>query len=339
MRRVLVVGGAGYIGSHTAQALARAGFQPIVLDNLSTGHLASVRWGPFIYGDVGDVDVVRRALRHYRIDAVMHFAASAYVGESVSAPRQYFQNNVANTLALLDEMLDAGVPDIVFSSTCATYGVPAIIPIAEDHAQIPVNPYGDSKLFIERALHAYDHAYALKYVALRYFNAAGADPGGDVGEDHDPETHIIPLAIDAALGRRHAVTIFGTDYPTADGTAVRDYTHVSDLATAHVRALAYLARGGRSIALNLGTGRGYSVREVIAAVERVGGLPVPLHQADRRPGDPPALVADATRAGDVLGWHARFTNLDEIVRTAWNWRIRTVPETTSTRSWAEASHG
>jgi UDP-glucose-4-epimerase GalE len=317
--RILITGGAGYIGSQTAKALAAQGIEPVVLDNLTTGHRWAVRWGPFVLGDVGDRGLMRRVLREYGIEGVVHFAASAYVGESVYEPRKYFQNNVANTLALLDAMMDTGVGRIVFSSTCATYGVPQDLPIGEDHAQRPVNPYGDSKFFVERVLRAYGDAYGLNWVALRYFNAAGADPDGELGEEHDPEPHLIPLVIGAALGSRPYVEVFGTDYPTPDGTAIRDYVHVVDLADAHVRALGHLRNGGESLAVNLGTGRGYSVREVIAAVERVGGCPVPVREALRRPGDPPALVADPARARELLGWRAQHADLDGIVRSAWAW--------------------
>jgi UDP-arabinose 4-epimerase len=319
MTRVLVTGGAGYIGSQTAKHLAAAGFRPVVLDNLSTGHRWAVRWGPLVRGDVGDGDLVRRVIREYAVAAVVHFAASAYVGESVRQPRKYFQNNVANTLALLDAMIDTGVGHLVFSSTCATYGVPDVLPVREDNPQRPSSPYGDSKLFVERALDAYGRAYGLRWAALRYFNAAGADPEGELGEDHDPETHLIPLAIDAARGRRPSVDVFGTDYSTPDGTAIRDFVHVADLAAAHVRALRYLLDGGESLALNLGAGTGHSVLEVIAAVEKVSGRPVPVRESARRPGDPPALVADPRRAEAVLGWQARHSDLEFIVRTAWRW--------------------
>jgi len=259
-------------------------------------------------------------MAEYRVEGVIHLAAHAYVGESVAAPRKYFKNNVTGTLALLDAMMDTGVERIVFSSTCATYGLPESLPIAEDHPQRPVNPYGDSKLFIERVLQAYGHAYDLRWITLRYFNAAGADPDGELGEDHDPETHVIPLAIAAALGQRPWIDVFGTDYPTHDGTAIRDFIHVTDLADAHVRALRHLRNGGESLALNLGTGTGYSVREVIAAVERVGRCSVPVREAPPRPGDPPALVADARRAQSVLAWQPRYADLDVIVGTAWDWQ-------------------
>jgi len=258
-------------------------------------------------------------MAEHHIEGVIHFAAHAYVGESVSEPRKYFHNNVANTLALLDAMMDVGVERIVFSSTCATYGLPESLPIGEDHPQRPVNPYGESKLFVERILQAYGHAYDLRWINLRYFNAAGADPDGELGEDHDPETHLIPLVIHAALGQRPWIDVFGTDYKTSDGTAIRDFIHVTDLADAHVRALRHLRNGGESLALNLGTGTGYSVREVIAAVERVGRCSVPVREAPPRPGDPPALVADARRAQSVLGWQPRYADLDVIVGTAWDW--------------------
>jgi UDP-glucose-4-epimerase GalE len=302
--------------------LAREGIEPIVLDNLATGHRSAVRWGPFVQGDIGDGDLVRWILREYKIAAVVHFAASAYVGDSVRDPRSYFRNNVANTLVLLDAMLDGGVHRVVFSSTCASYGLPAALPITEDQPQVPVNPYGESKLFVERALRAYDQAYGLRWLALRYFNAAGADPEGELGEDHDPETHLVPVVIDAALGHRPWVDVFGTDYPTPDGTAVRDFVHVTDLADAHVRALGHLLGGRESVALNLGTGTGHSVREVVAMVEAVGGRSVPVREAPRRPGDPPALLADARRARELLGWRPRYANLEDIVRTAWDWRVR-----------------
>jgi UDP-glucose-4-epimerase GalE len=317
--RILVTGGAGFIGSQTAKTLAAQGIEPVVLDNLTTGHRWAVRWGPFVRGDVGDRELMRRVLRDYDIEGVVHFAAAAYVGESVYEPRKYFQNNVANTLALLDAMMEVGVGRIVFSSTCATYGIPNDLPIGEDHAQRPVNPYGGSKFFVERVLRTYGDAYGLHWVALRYFNAAGADPDGELGEEHDPETHLIPLVIAAGLGMQPGVEVFGTDYPTPDRTAIRDYVHVVDLADAHVRALGHLRDGGESLAVNLGTGGGYSVREVIAAVERVGGRPVPVREAPRRPGDPPALVANAAHARELLGWRAHHADLDSIVRSAWAW--------------------
>ena len=316
---ILIVGGAGYIGSQTAKRVAQAGLTPVVFDNLVYGHRWAVKWGPFVEGDLADGDLIRRVLAQHDVTAVVHFAAYAYVGESVTNPRKYFRNNVTGTLNLLDAMIDAGVRDIVFSSTCATYGEPVRVPIDEQHPQRPVNPYGESKLAIERALYWYQRAYPLRFAALRYFNAAGADPDGEIGEDHDPETHLIPLAIEAALGGK-GLDIYGTDYATPDGTAVRDYIHVQDLADAHVAALDKLRSGSTSLFVNLGTGRGHTVREVIAAVEKVSGKKVPARETDRRAGDPPELVADARLAAEVLGWKARIPNIETIVEHAWRWR-------------------
>ncbi len=316
--KVLVTGGAGYIGSHTAKELVRDGHEVVVLDNLSTGHRWAVKWGELVEGDVGDVALVARTLRRCGIDAVVHFAASSYVGESMVDPRKYFRNNVVNTLGLLDGMLAAGVTRIVFSSTCATYGIPEQSHLTEEHPQKPVNPYGESKLFIEKMLGWYAPAYGFTYAALRYFNAAGADADREVGEDHFPETHLIPLVIEAALGRRSTIDIYGTDYPTPDGTAIRDYIHVTDLARAHVLALRQL-EAGNSVALNLGTGCGYSVREVIAAVETVTGRTVPARETPRRAGDPAVLVAASGRATEKLGWKPKCSELKEIVRTAFDW--------------------
>jgi UDP-arabinose 4-epimerase len=319
---ILVTGGAGYVGSHACKALASAGWRPVVYDNLSRGHAEAVRWGPLVEGDLHDRAALVEAIRTHGVAAVMHFAAFAYVAESVGDPELYYRNNVAGTLGLLAAMREAGVGTIVFSSTCAVYGAPDRVPISESTAKSPLNPYGDTKLAIERALHWYGEAYDLRYAALRYFNAAGADPDGEIGEDHHPETHLIPRVIRAAFGRGDPVEIYGTDYPTADGTAIRDYIHVTDLADAHVRALDYLDRGGDSIALNLGTGKGSSVREVIAAVERIAGRPVPRREAARRPGDPPELVADPALARDRLGWRARRSDLDTIVATALAWETQ-----------------
>lgn len=324
-RGVLVTGGAGYIGSHTCKALAAAGYSPVALDNLVHGHRWAVRWGPLEQADLADRDALEQVLRRHDIGAVVHFAAFAYVGESMADPGKYFRNNVANTLNLLEAMRATNVGRIVFSSTCATYGVPDTVPIAEDHPQRPVNPYGEAKLFIERALHWHGVAHGLRWMALRYFNAAGADPDGEIGEDHDPETHLIPLAIETALGRRRELQVMGTDYPTRDGTAIRDYIHVTDLADAHVRALRHLEANGASCALNLGTGRGYSVREVIAMVERVGGRPVNARNAPRRAGDPPALVAAPGRARELLGWEPRWSTLETIVQTAYRWHRARAP--------------
>ncbi|HEV8016620.1 MAG TPA: UDP-glucose 4-epimerase GalE [Stellaceae bacterium] len=318
-KSILVTGGAGYIGAHACKALAKAGYEPVAYDNLVYGHKEAVRWGPFVEGDVGDRTRVAETIRRHGIGAVMHFAAFAYVGESVTQPEKYFKNNVVNTLSMLEAMRACGVQAIVFSSTCATYGLPESMPIREDTPQHPVNPYGETKLIVERALHWYGIAHELRHVALRYFNAAGADPDGEIGEDHQPETHLIPLILDAAAGRRAQIDVFGTDYPTPDGSAVRDYIHVQDLADAHVRALAYLADGGTSCALNLGTGTGHSVRETIAAARRVTGRPIPSRDSARRAGDPPVLVADATRARATLGWTPTLGALDQIIGTAWAW--------------------
>ncbi|MEJ2288947.1 MAG: UDP-glucose 4-epimerase GalE [Deinococcales bacterium] len=315
--KVLVVGGAGYIGSHTAKALAHAGHQPIVLDDLRAGHRWAVRWGPLVEADIADADTVRGALEDHAIDAVVHFAAHASVGESMQVPRKYFANNLANTLTLLGAMLDIGVKDIVFSSSCAVYGHPRRLPIGEGHPLAPVSPYGESKLAVERVLHWYQHSYGLRYAALRYFNAAGADPEGEVGEVHDPETHVIPLAL--ALGRRPWLDVFGSDYPTPDGTAVRDYVHVSDLAQAHLLALEAVRSDGAPLRLNLGAGRGASVLEIVRAVEEASGQPVRYELASRRPGDPAELVADARAAQRRLGWRPERSSIDSVVASAWNW--------------------
>jgi UDP-glucose-4-epimerase GalE len=318
-RRVLVTGGAGYIGSHTAKYLSQQGVEPVVLDNLSVGHRSAVRWGPFVECDLADRVMLAAVFRDYCIDAVIHFAAHCYVGESITRPAEYFRNNIGNTLNLLDAMHAAGVRTIVFSSSCATYGVPSQTPISEKARQWPINPYGESKLFVERALKWYGSAYGLKWAALRYFNAAGADPDGELGENHDPETHLIPLAIQTALGLRRELQVFGTDYPTPDGSAIRDYVHVWDLAAAHFRALEYLCAGAETCTLNLGTGAGCSVFQVIRKVEAVSGLPVPVRLAPRRDGDPPVLVADPRRAFRVLRWTPRLSLLERIVDTAFRW--------------------
>jgi UDP-arabinose 4-epimerase len=318
-KRILVTGGAGYVGSHACKALAAAGYEPVVYDNLSEGRRWAVRWGPLVVGDIADGELLRQTLRRFEIGAAMHFAAHAYVGESMEAPRKYFANNVAGTLSLLDAMLDCGVGRLVFSSSCATYGLPRELPIAEDHPQEPVSPYGASKLMVETMLGWYGQAYGLGHVSLRYFNAAGADEAGEIGEAHDPETHLVPLAIAAAQGRIDRLSIFGADYDTPDGTAIRDYVHVSDLADAHVAALGGLFEGMASGSYNLGTGRGHSIREVVREVEAVSGRPVPTADCDRRPGDPPALVASAERAQSALGWQPRRSDLRTIVETAWRW--------------------
>lgn len=318
-KHILVTGGAGYIGSHTCKALARAGYTPVVLDNLVYGHQWAVKWGPLAQGDIRDADFVDAVLEQFKPLAVMHFAAYAYVGESVTDPGKYYDNNVGGTITLLEAMRRAGCGNIVFSSTCATYGEPVASPMDETHPQNPINPYGRSKLMIENMLADYGTAYGLSHLSLRYFNAAGADPDGELGEDHDPETHLVPLAIDAALGKRPPLKVFGTDYPTPDGTCIRDYIHVTDLAGAHVLALEHLRGAGASGMLNLGTGSGNSVLEVLGAVKRAGGVAVPWESAPRREGDPQALVASAGRAAEVLGWAPQYTDIETIVGTAWRW--------------------
>jgi len=316
---VLVVGGAGYIGSHAARALKRAGHDVIIFDNLSTGFELLAAGSEFVKGDILDSAALTRVLP--RVQAIMHFAAHAYVGESVTNPRKYFRNNVEGGLSLLNAALEAGVKKIIFSSTCAVYGEVAKVPIEENAPRQPVNPYGVSKLFFEQALEAYDRAYGLRFASLRYFNAAGADDSGEIGELHDPETHLIPLALRAAAGTGPELQVFGSDYPTPDGTCIRDYIHVNDLATAHLKALEHLAAGKDSFAVNLGTGKGESVREVISAVEEVTGKRVPHKVVPRRPGDPPALVANPAKAQALLNWKAS-RELREIVSTAWNWMER-----------------
>jgi UDP-glucose-4-epimerase GalE len=314
---ILVLGGAGYIGSHAARALRRSGYEVVLYDNLSTGFRRLAQGFELVEGDIADEARLRPVLA--RVDAVMHFAAHAYVGESVENPRKYFQNNVVGALSLLNSALAAGIRRFVFSSTCAVYGIPERIPITEQTAREPVNPYGASKLFFENALAAYGRAYGLRSVSLRYFNAAGADENGEIGELHDPETHLIPLALVASTTNGPELQIYGSDYPTPDGTCVRDYVHVNDLADAHVRALQYLERNGvDSLAANLGTGRGHSVLEIIQAAENATGRPVRRKIGPRRPGDPPVLVADPAKAQSVLGWTAK-RNLADIVSSAWTW--------------------
>jgi UDP-arabinose 4-epimerase len=319
---ILVTGGAGYIGSHACKALAAAGYAPVAFDNLARGHREAVRWGPFVQGDILDRPALDAALRQYRPAAVMHFAAFAYVGESVSNPGRYYRNNVAGSLTLLEAMRHAGIHQMVFSSSCATYGLPRAPLMAEDHPQEPINPYGASKLMVERMLRDFDAAHGLRAIALRYFNAAGADPAGETGEDHDPEPHLLPQVLDAAAGRMPALTIHGDRHPTPDGTCVRDYVHVSDLAEAHVLALKALQAGCASTAFNLGSGRGSSVREVIDTVQAVTGRPVAVRVGPPRPGDPPMLVADASFARAQLGWQPRIPQLADIVATAWHWHQR-----------------
>ena len=342
---ILVTGGAGYIGSHVCKALAQSGYTPVVYDNLIYGHEWAVKWGVLEVGDIASGDRLKQVLDKYRPAAIVHFAAFAYVGESVTQPLKYYNNNVSGTLNLLNAMLDSGIDKIVFSSSCATYGNPIAVPITEDHPQHPINPYGRSKLMVEKILVDVGDAHGLQSVALRYFNAAGADPEGEIGECHDPETHLIPLVLDVAAGKRSHITVFGDDYPTRDGTCIRDYIHVTDLARAHVLALQKLLRPeprgrqsagggapgrdafpagnsavpGHYRAFNLGNGLGFSVKEVIAAAERVTGKAIAVKMGKRRPGDPPVLIGDAKKAVTELGWKPEHADLEQIISTAWQW--------------------
>ncbi|MDS7595559.1 UDP-glucose 4-epimerase GalE [Agrobacterium tumefaciens] len=315
-RTILVTGGAGFIGSHICKALAHSGFKPIAYDNLSTGHSDSVRWGPLIEGDILDRSMLKATLQEFDPSFVIHCAANAYVGESVENPRKYYRNNVAGSLSLLDACLDHNIGGLVFSSSCATYGVPHQLPIREETAQIPVNPYGRTKLIFEMALDDYAAAYGMRFVALRYFNAAGADPDGELCERHEPETHLIPRALMAASNRLPQLDVFGTDYDTTDGTCIRDYIHVSDLADAHVAAVNYLLEGGETLRVNLGSGHGTSINDIVMAIHRVTGQEVPIHYGARRAGDPPALFADIERAREALGFEPKRSDIDTIIRTA-----------------------
>jgi UDP-glucose-4-epimerase GalE len=316
---VLVTGGAGYIGAHACKALAEAGYTPVTYDNFVYGHPKAVRWGPLEKGDIGDREQLEMVMKKYNPSAIMHFAAYAYVGESMTNPAKYYRNNVAGTLSLLETMNSCSIDKIIFSSTCATYGMPDQVPIDENHPQNPINPYGRSKLMIEWILQDFAEAYDLKFVSLRYFNAAGADPDAEIGENHDPETHLIPLVLDVALGIRNHLEIYGTDYNTPDGTCIRDYIHVSDLADAHLMALEYLNDGGQSEVFNLGNGNGFSVREVITTAMNVTGCDIPYLESKKRPGDPAVLIGSAEKIRDNLGWRAVHTSLDAIIRTAWRW--------------------
>lgn len=319
---ILVTGGAGYIGSHAVLALQQAGYSVVVLDNLVYGHrelVEEVLQAELVVGDTTDRPLLDQLFATHNIAAVLHFAAYAYVGESVTDPAKYYRNNVIGTLGLLEAMVAANVKKFVFSSTCATYGVPKTVPIPEDHPQSPINPYGATKLMVERILADFDTAYDFKSVCFRYFNAAGADPEGRLGEDHHPETHLIPLVLQVALGQRDEISVFGTDYPTPDGTCIRDYIHVTDLATAHVLGLEYLLKGGDSQFLNLGNGSGFSVKEVIEAAKTVTGKEIKVLECDRRPGDPPALVGTSEKARSLLGWQPHYSDLSSILTHAWNW--------------------
>jgi UDP-glucose 4-epimerase len=318
---ILVTGGAGYIGSHAVKALQTSGYQVLVLDNLVYGHqdIAKTLGVDLIIGDTTDRSLLDKLFSDRVISAVMHFAAYAYVGESVSQPDKYYRNNVVGTLVLLEAMIAANIKNFVFSSTCASYGVPQQIPITEEHPQSPINPYGATKLMVERILQDFDVAYGLKSVIFRYFNAAGADPSGAIGEDHNPETHLIPLVLQAALGKRESITVYGSDYPTPDGTCVRDYIHVSDLADAHVLGLQYLLDGNQSAIFNLGNGNGFSVQQVIDAAREITGKPINVVMGDRRAGDPPALVGSSEKARRILNWQPQYADLHLILQHAWAW--------------------
>lgn len=317
---ILIVGGAGYIGSHVNKELNRQGYETVVYDNLIYGHREAVKWGHFEYGDLNNTARLEEIFNKYEIEAVFHFAAFAYVGESVIHPSKYYNNNVANTINLLDTMVRHHVNYFVFSSTCATYGEPDSVPITEDMRQKPINPYGASKLMVERILGDYEIAYGLHSVCLRYFNAAGDDPDGEIGECHNPETHIIPLVLDAALGKRGSIKVFGTDYPTVDGSCIRDYIHVLDLADAHIRALAYMKKSERSERINLGTSQGISVLEIINTVKRIAGVDFKVEYAGRRAGDPAILIGSNAKAKKILGWEPNFSDIDFIIETALNWQ-------------------
>jgi len=319
MKNILVVGGAGYIGSYMCKYLAKKGYNPIVLDNLVYGHRQAVGWGPFIKASMADSKLLKSIFTEYRVEAVMHFAAFCYVGESVLEPGKYYRNNVANTLNLLEVMIENNVKSFIFSSSCATYGEPIEIPITERHPQNPITPYGRSKLMVEQILKDFSNAYGLKYVSLRYFNAAGADPDGEVGEDHRPETHLIPLVLQTALGQRERINIFGDNYPTKDGTCIRDYVHIADLAQAHLLALERLMNGMQEGEYNLGNGDGFSVKEVIEVARNVTGRAIASKVTKRRPGDPAVLIGSSKKIIKELGWKPQFADLSTIIETAWKW--------------------
>ena len=319
MKDILVIGGAGYIGSYMCKYLAKHGYNPIVFDNLIYGHRQTVKWGPFIKGSMSDSNLLREIFEKYQIVAVMHFAAFCYVGESVTEPAKYYRNNVSDTINLLQIMIEKKISNFIFSSTCATYGEPVEIPITENHPQNPINPYGKSKLMVEQILDDFRNAYGLQSVSLRYFNAAGADPEGELGEDHSPETHIIPLVLQTPLGQRETINIFGDDYQTKDGTCIRDYIHIADLAQAHLLALERLLNGFDGERYNLGNGDGYSVKEVIEVARQVTGKQIPLKIVERRPGDPAVLIGSSEKIVNELGWKPQFADLNTIIETAWKW--------------------
>ncbi|MFC1771536.1 UDP-glucose 4-epimerase GalE [Candidatus Margulisiibacteriota bacterium] len=316
---ILVVGGAGYIGSHTNKVLNKLGYETVVYDNLSAGYEEFVQWGKLFVGDIGNVNELRTCFEKYPISAVMNFSGYINVGESCQKPDRYYRNNVVNTLTLLNTMREFNITKFIFSSTAAIFGDPQEIPITEEHPKNPINPYGNTKLTMERVLADYDKAYGFKHINLRYFNAAGADPESRIGERHEPESHLIPLTILAALGKREDIKIFGTDYPTKDGTCIRDYIHVDDLAMAHVKALAYLNEKNQSESFNLGNNQGFSVREIIETVKRISGRDFKVIEAERRSGDPAVLISSDKKVKQVLGWRQEFNEIDFIVKTAWEW--------------------
>jgi len=316
---ILITGGAGYIGSHVNKLLSEFGYDTIVIDNLVNGHKEAVKWGKLEIADLCDINKLRLLFEKYSFDTVFHFAAYAYVGESVNEPEKYYRNNVVNTINLLDVMREYQSKRIIFSSSCATYGIPESVPIKEDAIQNPINPYGRTKLMMEQLLSDYNEAYGINYCCLRYFNAAGADPDGEIGESHEPETHLIPLVLDAAADEKKSVSVYGSDYPTGDGSCIRDYIHVLDLAKAHVQAMEYLIKGNKSRCVNLGNGSGTSVFEIIDAVKRVTGRDVRINLSPRRQGDPPVLVGSAELAKELLKWEPQFTGIDTIIRHAWQW--------------------
>jgi len=319
---ILVIGGAGYVGSHTNKLLNKKGYQTVVFDNLSCGHREFVKWGEFILGDLSNREQIRDCFKKYQIEAIMHFSAYANIEESVTDPSKYYNNNVINTINLLDTMIESGINNIIFSSSCAIYGEPEEIPIKETHPKNPFNPYGKTKFMIEEILKDYDKAYCLKYISLRYFNAAGADPESEIGERHDPETHLIPRTIFAALGEKENIKIFGTDYPTKDKTCIRDYIHVTDLADAHIKALEYLKKNQKSDVFNLGNGSGYSVREIIETVKKISKRDFKVVESNRREGDPPVLIADSQKAMKILGWNTQYSEIETIVKSAWEWHSK-----------------
>jgi len=319
--RILVTGGAGYIGSHVVKALGENEYEVLTVDNLSKGHEKAVLYGEIRRIDLSDREGIRNVLRDFKPEAVMHFAAFIEVGESVLYPLKYYKNNTVNSLILLEEMIYAGIDRFIFSSTAAVYGNPASVPISESESIKPINPYGQSKAFVEKILEDFSRSYGLRYISLRYFNAAGAEPEGRIGESHNPETHLIPLVLKTAKGEREYIKIFGTDYETPDGTCIRDYIHVDDLSEAHILALEYLLSGGESKIFNCGYGHGYSVREIIDTAKRVTGVDFPVVEAERRPGDPAVLVADSTKLKRILGWIPEFDDIEYIIRTAWNWEL------------------